>query len=185
MVALSGKSAYAISVELGHDEGWLGAIIRGRSLMKTNNLAQLCNYFRCSPDELIEFHGFDISEKYKDFEFQFPREPKGVVTYRPLLEIFYDTYTERGEDWKEKLNIFFDKIEPLYNELATDSQKKGFEEARERARANVTSGRSNNRPGLSSVYRTRIRTDKDMKIIHIYDICKALRCPIGRVMGYK
>ena len=184
-VALSGCSASSIEVKLGKSDGWLRQILRDAYLPTADGLAKLSMYFRCKPEELIEFNGFEIKEMYTGYEFNYPENPEGVVTYRPLMELFYDIYTERGDDWKKKLNTFFDGIEPVFNEFITEEQKKAFAENAERNRANATSGRSSNKPGLSVVNRSRIRTDKDMKIIHIYDICKALRCPIGRVMGYK
>ena len=133
----------------------------------------------------MEFNGYEVKEMYSGYRFDHPENPEGVVTYRPLMELFYDTYTERGDDWKKKLNAFFDGIESSAKEALAEGTRKAFAENAEKNKANITSGRSNNRPGIPLPVRAKIRNDKDIKLLRVYDICKALRCPIGRVMGYK
>lgn len=189
-VSIGTKSPEAISKEMGIGATWLRDIMAGRYMMSAANLARLCAYFGCGPDELIEFHGYEVDKRYEGYRFEPPENAVGELTFEPLRSLFYDTYTERGEDWKKKLKAFFDSVENTGGRCFSESQVKAFAEVRERKRAEAAE-RGGKRaphasiPGVSAVKRAAFSLDRDMKIQSVYDVCRALRCPIGRVLGYR
>lgn len=186
-VAVGTERPTALSTALGFPKAWLRNVINGQSMMMASSLAKLCCHFRCGPDELVEFHGYEIDPRYEGYRYEPPEDGTGELTFEPLRSLFYDTYTERGEDWKKKLNDFFDTVKSSTANSMTERQVEVLKKVHEaqKRKAGEAGVRHPGRPGVGDAKRVSFRRDKDMKIISVYDVCRALRCPIGRVMGYK
>ena len=186
-VAVGTERPSALSKTLGFPDSWLRNIFNGQSMMMASSLAKLCRHFRCGPDELVEFHGYEIDPRYEGYRYEPPEDGTGELTFEPLRSLFYDTYTERGEDWKKKLGDFFDTVKSSSVNSFSENQKKIFAETREKIKEKAAKSGTPHpgKQGVTARKRASFSMDRDMKIISVYDVCRALRCPIGRVMGYK
>lgn len=186
-VAIGAESSAEVARAVGRESSWLRGVFAGRYMMMASSLAKLCAYFRCGPDELIEFHGYEVDKRYEGYRFEPPENAVGELTFEPLRSLFYDTYTERGEDWIKKLNAFFDSVKSSTANSMTERQVESLKRlGEERRQAAAGTGILHpGRPGIGGAKRTAFRNDRDMKIISVYDVCRVLRCPIGRVLGYR
>ncbi len=187
-VAVSTETPSMVAKAIGKDVNWLRGVFAGRYMMMASSLAKLCRHYRCGPDELVEFHGYEIDPRYEGYRYEPPEDGTGELTFEPLRSLFYDTYTERGEDWKKKLGDFFDTVKNSTANSMTERQVESIKKMREeRERKRETEGTviHPGKQGVTARKRASFSMDRDMKIISVYDVCRALRCPVGRVLGYK
>ena len=186
-VATGTENSAVVARAIGRESSWLRGVFAGRYMMMASSLAKLCCHFRCGPDELVEFHGYEIDPRYEGYKFVPPEDGAGELTFEPLRKLFYKTYTERGEDWIKKLNDFFDTVKSSTANSMTERQAESLRKIHEeqRRKAGEMGVRHPGRPGVGVAKRTAFRNDGDMKIVSVYDVCRALRCPVGRVLGYK
>lgn len=186
-----GLTSRGACVKAGVSDTLASHMKRGAYFPTTEALAKLCAFFRCGVNELVEFKGFEIKDRYKEPYFK-PYEPEedGVrtVTYEPLRMLFYSVY---GDKWNTALTEFFSKVPGIEQTAAQkEHQEKALEYLREWNKRGVTKEHHGGPGtyyfgGLTGATRTKLRHDAPVNIRIIYNICKVLGCTPDYVMSYR
>lgn len=148
-------------------------------------IAKLCAYFKCSLDDLVVFNGYDIKPEFKGMNFEpyEPAEEGPYLTYEPMYSLFLSKY---GVTWRGKMDEFFSTVQPYEK---SEKLKKSLEEknnknfgysAKEKGSTNRV-----HKGGLNTGIRSHLRHNEPVDMRTIYEICKALGCTPGCIIGYK
>lgn len=145
-------------------------------------LLRLSAFFDVGINELITFRGIEVKDRFKKSPYERRSRREYVelsVSYGPLRCLFFDTY---GNNWKTKLNEYFDKVErPDVSEALIRNGK----ELANRLHGIDREPKAVNPNTLSAKIKYNLKNDKEVSIGVLYELCKTLRCTPDWIVTYK
>ena len=189
-MAKRGISRKCLAESVGINDFVIGNYTSKRTYPNTGVLAKICAVLQCSVNEVVEFTGYDIKEKYKSHWDKYIEPRWNGLSYEPLRRLFRSTY---ADDWKQKLADFYD-IVPRPD--LSDKQKYAVDKMNKARDAQIqeviaagkykgsSDGYKSYGKGLTREYRRSIADDEPIPLPRLYDICKALHCTPDWVMTY-
>ena len=175
LMVARGIKVEELAGKVGIGASTLRQVMGGTALTTTDKVALICAELECSVDDVVEFTGYEVAERYKAKRREFYPAAYREVSYEPLRHLFKGNY---GDDWKRKLNGLFDSVESTASDRQLEECRKGIA-----AMKGVTGGLT--RKGLSGNIRHRLREDEGVNMRVIYNICRVLKCTPDYVMEYK
>lgn len=163
----------------GIPRGTYNAIISGSALPKTDKVAGICAFLRCTVDDILEFKGIEVSERYGWHRSE-PKEPVyGMLTYEPLRNLFKNFY---GGEWKSKLKEFYDKVPKNEDDRRHETSKR-LVRIMNPGVGDVTKSWYGDK-GLGPSTRTKLNNDRAVTLDVIYRMCLVLHCTPDYIMDY-
>lgn len=162
----------------------------GRALPDTEKLAKICAILQCSVNEVVEFTGYEVKERYKGHWDKYVEPRWNGLTYEPLRRLFKGSY---GNDWKKKLTEFYDIIprpertekEAGREKIMREAKLASIQELKDKGEyKGLSCNYKSYGKGLVREYRLSISNDEPIPLPRLYDICKALHCTPDWVMTY-
>lgn len=151
----------------------------GSGLPRTDKVVRMCAFLRCSVNDILEFKGIEVSDRYSRHRSE-PKEPVyGMLTYEPLRALFRASY---GDGWKKKLNELYDKVPKPYDDRRYEASRRSVRIMNPKV-GDVT-GHWVGDSGLGATTRGRINNDKPVTLDVIYRMCLVLHCTPDYIMDY-
>lgn len=164
----------------------LQQLVYNMRLPSSEPLARICGVLECSVNDVMEFSGYEVDERYKVHRTGYYPPVYNEVTYEPLRQLFRREY---GGGWKKKLAELFDNVEPMEKTESEEDRRNRIKKAHETLRRKGVEFKGGCgqrcRPGLTTAIRAKLNDDENVSLIFIYNICKVLRCTPDYVMDYK
>ena len=175
MLVARGIKAEEFAGKVGMSVSTLRQVMGGSALTTSDRVAAICAALECSVNDVVEFTGYEVAERYGRRMREYYPAVYNEVSYEPLRHLFKGNYKE---NWKRKLNGLFDSVESTASDRQLEECRKGIA-----AMKGVTGGLT--RRGLSGNIRHRLREDEGVNMRVIYNICRVLKCTPDYVMEYK
>ena len=90
-------------------------ILGGRTMADTGMLAHICAVLQCSVNDIVEFRGFEVDERYSTHRTAYYPAVYDEVSYEPLRHLFKTVYRKepgtKGPGPKQQMERLFRKAE--------------------------------------------------------------------------